>query len=161
MGSLPFIEGYEPVLPAFPELSGDEMMMSDEEDEPEKEIEEQSPGNGKGKGKAGQRPPKSSRGQDKVSNRVAARRHREMTKERLKNVCAGAHCDTDSMLTAVFDSSRNSARGSTMPSQSMKRVTECCRTTFSNCKRRTTLYVPLSRDPPIHLTLVSCSSNGT
>jgi hypothetical protein len=84
---LPFIEGYEPVLPAFPELSGDEMMMSDEEDEPEKEVEEA----GNGKRKAGKKSPKVGRGQDKVSNRVAARRHREMTKERLKNVslCGG------------------------------------------------------------------------
>ena len=82
VGSLPMIEGYEPVLPAFPDLSGDEMAMSDEDDEPE--TEEHSPGTSKRKG--GKRSPKSVRGQDKVSNRVAARRHREMTKERLKNV---------------------------------------------------------------------------
>lgn len=82
VGSLPTIEGYEPVLPAFPELSGDETAISDEEDEAE--IEDQSPGITKRKG--GKRSPKSARGQDKVSNRVAARRHREMTKERLKNV---------------------------------------------------------------------------
>ncbi|GHJ86159.1 hypothetical protein NliqN6_2561 [Naganishia liquefaciens] len=82
VGALPFIEGYEPVLPAFPELSGDEMALSDEDDE--SESAEQSPVASKRKG--GKRSPKSGRGQDKVSNRVAARRHREMTKERLKNL---------------------------------------------------------------------------
>lgn len=84
---LPWIEGYEPVLPAFPELSGDELMMSEDEVDQERDVAEeaQSPTNSKQR-KGGKKPLRSARGQDKVSNRVAARRHREMTKERLKNV---------------------------------------------------------------------------
>ncbi|KAI5455288.1 hypothetical protein NCC49_000103 [Naganishia albida] len=86
LADLPFIEGYEPVLPAFPELSGDEMMMSDEEDEHEKELHDDPSPSNTSQRKGSKRSPRAARGQDKVSNRVAARRHREMTKERLKNL---------------------------------------------------------------------------
>lgn len=92
LAELPFIEGYEPVLPAFPDLSGDEMMLSDEEDDQEKDLQEDPSPSGTSQRKCSKRSPRAARGQDKVSNRVAARRHREMTKERLKNVRIFRRC---------------------------------------------------------------------
>ncbi|KAJ9123199.1 hypothetical protein QFC22_001392 [Naganishia vaughanmartiniae] len=76
---------YDPVLPAFPDLSGDELMFSDDNDQEDQLSEDLSPTNGK-QSRAGKKSSRATKGHDKVSNRVAARRHREMTKERLKNL---------------------------------------------------------------------------
>lgn len=152
LADLPFIEGYEPVLPAFPELSGDEMMLSDEEDEQDKEAgEPQSPGTSTLR-KGGKRSPRAARGEDKVSNRVAARRHREMTKERLKNVRCFVDRYSGIMVADMpfVNSLRNSAPGSMMLCKNMKRVIKYCKTTFSNCKGKTTRFVLSLQafDPP-------------
>jgi hypothetical protein len=80
-----FADGYDPVLPAFPDLSGDELMLSDDNDQDDQLTEDASPTNGK-LSRGGKRASRATKSHDKVSNRVAARRHREMTKERLKNV---------------------------------------------------------------------------
>lgn len=60
-------------------------MLSDENDQDDHLSEELSPTNGK-QSKGAKKSSRATKGHDKVSNRVAARRHREMTKERLKNV---------------------------------------------------------------------------
>lgn len=143
LADLPFIEGYEPVLPAFPELSGDEMMMSDEEDEHEKELHDDPSPSNTSQRKGSKRSPRAARGQDKVSNRVAARRHREMTKERLKNVRSFRRWRSIGLADVPFMSSWKSfAPGSTMLFKSTKRATKCCKTSSRNCKGKTTRSVP-------------------
>ncbi|KAJ9107556.1 hypothetical protein QFC21_001015 [Naganishia friedmannii] len=81
-----FVDDYQPVLPAFPDLSGDELMLSDDND-PDDQLSEDhlSPTNAK-QARGTKKSSRATKGHDKVSNRVAARRHREMTKERLKNL---------------------------------------------------------------------------